>query len=58
MKKWKITIEHNNQIKEIIASGERYSDVYIDTKVGYTGCIILDIIEILPAHVSNDIALN
>lgn len=58
MKQWTAIIEHNNKLKEIIISGERYSDVYIDLKVDYLGCIIISITEILPDNVSNDIALN
>lgn len=58
MKKWKLIIEHNNQIKEIIVSGERYSDVYLDAKIDYTGCIIIHLAEIPISDISYDITLN
>jgi hypothetical protein len=58
MKKWKLIIEHNNHIKELVVTGERYSDVYIDAKIEYTGCIIIEISEILSGNVPYDITLN
>jgi hypothetical protein len=46
MKLWSVTIEFNNEKREIILSGERYSDVYIDVNTNYPGCIIMNIVEI------------
>lgn len=46
MKRWKVIFRYDNEIKEVVLAGERYSDVYIDVLVEYPGCIIISILEI------------
>jgi len=46
MKKWKVIIEKNGKQTEIIISGERYSNVYIETSNRHPGHEIISISEI------------
>ena len=46
MKKWRVIFEHNNEVKEQIFTGERYSDVYIEILIEYPSGKIISIVEV------------
>lgn len=35
MKQWKVIFEYNGKVKELIFTGVRYSDVYIEVLIEY-----------------------
>lgn len=46
MKQWMVIFEYNNEIKEEIFTGERYSDVYVEVLIAYPGGKIISIREV------------
>lgn len=46
MKQWKVLFEYNDEVKERIYTGERYSDVYLEVLFEYPSGKIISIVEI------------
>jgi hypothetical protein len=46
MKKWKVTIELEGKVLEVITEAKFYSEAYISTELKYPGCIIKSVSEI------------
>lgn len=46
MRKWKVIIEHEGYLLELIIEAKYYSDAYIDAEKKHPGCIVKSIFEI------------
>ncbi len=46
MKKWKVIIEYEDKVVEIIMETKYYSDAYVNAVTNYPGCKVKSITEI------------